>query len=116
MGHITTSKGDVHKMKKLFFFIFPLALMFGFLPFAFSHASESDNVYTVNASCYGFKNLQANYNFVDEQNFEQYESDENFLPKVIKRAQPEPAELLQTFPFGYIDNASKVLPVGICFI
>ena len=36
--------------------------------------------------------------------------------KFVQRPEPEIAELLCFFPFGFIDSATKVLPEGISFI
>lgn len=91
-------------MKKLFFFIFPLAFIVGFMPFFFNSPEESKTVSTKN-------------NYVDDVSFSKLNTcwKEN-EPIIIEKQEPVPAELLKVFPFGYIDNATFVLPEGIAFL
>ena len=98
--------GDCVIMKNLFFFIFPLAFILGFMPFFFN--GNDEQAYTASAQEYTKPAIddfeKKEYRFdVEEQKF-------------VQRPEPETAELLSFFPFGFIDSATKVLPEGISFI
>ena len=99
-------------MKKLFFFIFPFALIFGLMMFVIN--GENDRVQSVNADDYGFyKYVSANIDYKIQWVVED-EKVEN--SPIIKKQEVNQAELLKFFPFGYIDNATFMLPEGISFI
>lgn len=92
-------------MKKLFFFIFPLAFLLGFMPFFFD--SEED-VYQANASQYTESKQ-------DDSIKNGYKFDIGY--QYVETTEPDIAQLLNVYlPYGYIDSATFVLPEGINFI
>ena len=89
-------------MKKLFFFVVPLFVFCAIIPFNIEFENNKMGL------CL-FPSQQ-------EENVQENQTDfVNSSPKAVKRQEPEVADLLN-FPFGYIDNATFVLPEGICFV
>ena len=89
-------------MKKLFFFVLPLLAICAIIPFNLE-----------------FEKTKEELSLLSSQSVEQVqESQTDYVtssPKSVKRKEPEVADLLK-FPFGYIDNATFVLPDGIYFV
>ena len=94
-------------MKKLFFLIFPLAFIIGFMPFFFT---DNEQAYSANAPEYD------KHDIVKETVLSLDEQEKTIAPHIVKQPEANPAELLKNLNMGIEKNATYIFPNGINYI